>query len=65
MKTFSLSAQPRTELGKKATKALRAENLIPVVLNGGKGFDLPYTGTLKIGHNVKIGYFASSPPTSP
>ncbi len=56
MKTFSLSAQPRTELGKKATKALRAENLIPVVLNGGKGFDLPYTGTLKPGEKlVEIG----------
>ncbi|MDE6121406.1 MAG: 50S ribosomal protein L25/general stress protein Ctc [Muribaculaceae bacterium] len=33
MKTFQLSAQPRTELGKKATKALREKNLIPVVLN--------------------------------
>ncbi len=56
MKTFSLSAQPRTELGKKATKALRAENLIPVVLNGGKVFDLPYTGTLKPGEKlVEIG----------
>ncbi|MCM1036523.1 MAG: 50S ribosomal protein L25/general stress protein Ctc [Bacteroides sp.] len=56
MKTFSLTAQPRTELGKKATKALRAENLIPVVLNGGKVFDLPYTGTLKPGEKlVEIG----------
>ncbi len=56
MKTFSLSAQSRTELGKKATKALRAENLIPVVLNGGKVFDLPYTGTLKPGEKlVEIG----------
>lgn len=33
MKTYQLSAQPRTYLGKKATKALRAQNLIPVVLN--------------------------------
>lgn len=47
MKTFKLAAQPRTELGKKATKALRAENLIPVVLNGGEVFTLPFTGTLK------------------
>ena len=36
MKTFALAAQPRTELGKKATKALRAQNLIPVVLNCGQ-----------------------------
>lgn len=33
MKTYQLSAQPRTDLGKKATKALREQNLIPVVLN--------------------------------
>ncbi len=52
MKTFKLSAQPRTELGKKATKALRANNLIPVVLNGGEVFDLPFTGTLKPGEKI-------------
>ncbi len=56
MKTFQLVAQPRTELGKKATKALRAQNLIPVVLNGGEVFNLPYTGTLKPGEKlVEIG----------
>ncbi len=52
MKTFQLSAQPRTDLGKKATKALRAENKIPVVLNGGKIVDLPYTEALKPGEKV-------------
>ena len=52
MKTFKLSAQPRTELGKKATKALRANNQIPVVLNGGEVFDLPFTGTLKPGEKI-------------
>lgn len=52
MKTFALSAQPRTELGKKATKALRVQNLIPVVLNGGKHIDLPYAGTLKPGEKI-------------
>lgn len=36
MQIYKLSAEPRTELGKKAAKALRKENLIPVVLNGGK-----------------------------
>lgn len=56
MKTFQLAAQPRTELGKKATKALRAQNLIPVVLNGGEVFDLPYSSTLKPGEKlVEIG----------
>lgn len=34
MKTFKLTAQPRTDLGKKAAKELRKSNLIPVVLNG-------------------------------
>ena len=36
MKTFALAAQPRVELGKKATKALRSQSLIPVVLNCGQ-----------------------------
>jgi large subunit ribosomal protein L25 len=56
MKVFQLSAQPRTELGKKATKALRSEGLIPVVLNGGEIVSLPYAGTLKAGEKlVEIG----------
>jgi len=56
MKTFKLAAQPRTELGKKATKALRSQNLIPVVLNGGEIINLPFTGTLKPGEKlVEIG----------
>ena len=52
MKTFQLSAEPRTDLGKKAAKALRKSNLIPVVLNGGAVIDLPYTGTLKPGEKI-------------
>jgi large subunit ribosomal protein L25 len=56
MKVFQLSAQPRTELGKKATKALRSEGLIPVVLNGGEIVSLPFAGTLKAGEKlVEIG----------
>ena len=37
MKHFNLSATVRKadQLGKKATKALRRENLVPVVLYGG------------------------------
>lgn len=52
MKTFQLSAEPRTALGKKATKALRSEGKIPVVLNGGAIIELPYTGTLREGEKV-------------
>lgn len=52
MKTFKLAAQPRTELGKKAAKALRAKKMIPVVLNGGEVFDLPFTGTLEPGQKI-------------
>ena len=52
MKVFKLNAEPRTNLGKKATKALREENLIPVVLNGGAIVELPYAGTLKEGEKI-------------
>lgn len=52
MKTFELSAQPRTLVGKKATKELRKAGLIPVVMNGGEIVDLPYTGKLNEGENV-------------
>lgn len=52
MKTFQLSAEPRTNLGKKAAKTLRSQNLIPVVLNGGEIITLPYSGTLREGEKV-------------
>lgn len=52
MKNFQLSAEPRTDLGKKATKALRAEGKIPVVLNGGALVDVPFNGTLKAGEKI-------------
>ncbi len=56
MKTFKLEAQPRTDLGKKAAKALRSEGKIPVVLNGGEIVELPYNGTLEAGEKlVEIG----------
>lgn len=56
MKTFQLAAEPRTDLGKKATKALRKDGKIPVVLNGGEVFDLPFNGELKAGEKlVEIG----------
>jgi large subunit ribosomal protein L25 len=39
-------------LGKKATKALRSEGQIPVVLNGGEIVELPFAGTLKAGEKI-------------
>lgn len=52
MEVFQLAAEPRTELGKKASKALRADKKIPVVLNGGEVITLPYAGTLKPGEKI-------------
>lgn len=54
MKKFQLSATPRVDLGKKATKALRANGGIPCVLNGGKLVELPFTGTLKPGEKIAV-----------
>ncbi|MCM1518301.1 MAG: 50S ribosomal protein L25 [Pseudoflavonifractor sp.] len=52
MEIFKLTAEPRVNLGKKATKALRKENKIPVVLNGGEIVALPYSGSLKEGQKI-------------
>lgn len=52
MKVFKLNAQPRMELGKKSTKALRKEGKIPAVINGGALVELPYNGTLKEGQKL-------------
>lgn len=52
MKTYQLAAEPRVELGKKAAKALRTEGKIPVVLNGGAPFELPFKGTLNPGEKI-------------
>lgn len=52
MKTYQLTAEPRTDLGKKATKQLRSEGKIPAVLNGGEIVELPFNGTLKAGEKL-------------
>ncbi|MCM1521968.1 MAG: 50S ribosomal protein L25 [Muribaculaceae bacterium] len=52
MKTFQLTAEPRTGLGKKAAKELRTKNLIPVVLNGGKIVELNNAPALKEGEKI-------------
>ncbi|MDE7125521.1 MAG: 50S ribosomal protein L25 [Muribaculaceae bacterium] len=56
MKTFQLTAEPRTDLGKKATKALRNEAKIPAVLNGGKIVEIAKAPALQPGEKmVEIG----------
>lgn len=52
MKTFALKAEAREELGKKAVKALRQEDKIPAVINGGKIVELPYKEALKPGEKI-------------
>ena len=56
MDLYKLTAEPRTDLGKKEAKALRSEGKIPVVLNGGEVVELPYKGQLEAGQKlVEIG----------
>ncbi len=52
MKTYQLSALPRTEIGKKATKELRGQGFIPVVMNGGRVVTLPCNEKLGEGEEV-------------
>lgn len=52
MKTYKLSAQPRATFGKKASKELRNNGLIPVVMNGSDVVEMPYTGKLNEGQSV-------------
>ena len=52
MKTFVLEGKVREGLGKKATRELRKEGLIPAVLNGGAIVNLPYEGTLANGEKL-------------
>lgn len=52
MKTYQLEGTPRESVGKKATKALRKEDLIPAVLYGQSPVELPYKGSLNKGEKV-------------
>ncbi|MDR1723460.1 MAG: 50S ribosomal protein L25 [Tannerella sp.] len=52
MKTFKLEGTPRENLGKKASKELRKNGLIPAVLYGKDPAELPLKGELKPGDKV-------------
>ncbi|MDR1455469.1 MAG: 50S ribosomal protein L25 [Tannerella sp.] len=52
MNTFQLEAASREAAGKKATKAIRKEGLIPAVLYGQVPVELPYGGTLNPGEKI-------------
>jgi large subunit ribosomal protein L25 len=52
MNTFQLEGFPRETVGKKATKAVRKQGLIPAVLYGQTPVELPYKGALKQGEKI-------------
>ena len=52
MKTFQLEGSPREIVGKKATKTLRKQGLIPAILYGQAPVELPYKGVLKNGEKI-------------
>ena len=56
MKTFELKGTPRENLGKKMSKNLRKQDMIPAVLYGQEPVALPYTGKMNAGEKlVEIG----------
>lgn len=56
MKTFELKGTPRENLGKKMSKNLRKQGMIPAVLYGQEPVALPYTGKMNTGEKlVEIG----------
>jgi large subunit ribosomal protein L25 len=52
MNTYQLTGTPREGTGKKATKAIRKEGVIPAVLYGQAPVDLPFKGTLNKGEKI-------------
>jgi len=52
MKTFNLEASPREIVGRKASKNLRKQGLIPAVLYGQMPVELPYQGALNAGEKI-------------
>lgn len=52
MKKFQLEGTPRTDLGKKGTKAVRNQDMIPAVIYGSEAVELPFTGKLEEGEQL-------------
>ncbi|MDR2232529.1 MAG: 50S ribosomal protein L25/general stress protein Ctc [Tannerella sp.] len=52
MRTFQLEGSPREIVGKKASKAMRKEGLIPAILYGQAPVALPYKGVLNKGETI-------------
>ncbi len=52
MKTFELQGEARENLGKKAVKELRKQNLIPAVLYGSSPVAMPFEGKLSEGDKL-------------
>jgi len=52
MKTYNLEAMPRESVGRKASRNLRKEGMIPAVLYGQMPVELPYQGTLAVGEKI-------------
>jgi len=52
MKTFKLEGTPREDVGKKASKTLRKQGLIPAVLYGQEPIELPFKGKLNAGEKI-------------
>ena len=52
MKTFKLEGTPRENIGKKASKSLRKQGLIPAILYGQEPIELPFKGKLNAGEKI-------------
>ena len=52
MKTFQLEGSPREISGKKASKAIRKQGMIPAVIYGQAPVELPYKGELNKGEKI-------------
>lgn len=52
MKTFKLSGTPRELVGRKVSKELRKQGLVPAVLYGQEPVELPYKGKLNTGEKI-------------
>ena len=52
MKTFKLEGTPRENVGRKESKELRKQGLVPAVLYGQEPIELPYKGKLNSGEKI-------------